>query len=431
MLDYLVYSINEGLYSTNFSLRNFFEQAKCNQPDMANPQLKDLLVFFWRFVRADDHRPITTIMISESLSVLKIVQKFVMSNNQNYIYNPVVFQVLIKNNFIYAEMQKDLSTYCKFLNYFLKSDTTDIQIKNSILHSIINAFEAKGGATKTKEFREAIDRNTNLLITIIECLHYIRNVDFLVFGLSALTCIAMEKENLQNFMVKEGDIIPLITQILKMPFRSPHIRTAVFSLVKVLTKNPQNKEKLAEQLKEYLLSDLRAMLHYVDPKQSGVAVRLVEICHKLIKQDSFRNKFNDMKLIDQIISDKVYYGYMSDRLKEIILLLFVLYYDISTTMSPPEDNVVNFVISCFLGLTEKDIEDGESKIISLTLYCLYSIEGTNDGRKKIRESGKVSEIEEQIKNFLANHPKLDNKQRVMKIKRLLIPKEKVQPKPAA
>ena len=198
-----------------------------------------------RFIKADDDKRLVDVFLNESTSLPKIIQKFVLSENKNYIYNPVVFQILLKNNFMYSEMSKDLNSYCKFLNHFLKSEHTDIVIKNNILHSIINIFDPNSAA-KTKDFREAIDKNTNLIITIIDNIKVINNVDFLVFGLSALKGMAMEKENLQNFLVKEGDIIPVISMILRKPLRSNLIKTAVFSLIIILTKNPQNQEKLAE-----------------------------------------------------------------------------------------------------------------------------------------------------------------------------------------
>jgi len=421
MLDYLVYYVNEGKYSSKFGLKHFFDIAKCNTID-GSPNLKEILVILLRFVRADDDKQIMAAMLSERY-LPKIIQKFVQSSNHNYSYNPVVFQILLKNNFIYSEMQKDLNTYAKFLNIMLKSDSVDISIKNCILQSIINSFDPQSSG-KTKDFREAIDKNTNLILTIIDNLRTIKNVDFLVFGLSALRGIVMEKENLQTFLVKEGEVISLIHHILGLPLRSPSIRTAVFSLIIILTKNPQNQEKLAEQLKEDLLEDLESTLVFVDPKQSSVFVRLIEICQKLIKQDSFRSLFNDRKLIYEILKPRVFSGYNSERVKTAIYYLFIIYYDITNEMGTPDDNIINFVIDAFISLTEEEISNDQYKIVPLTLYGLYCVEGSEGGKKKLRNSDRMAEMEERFKQIQELHPKQEHKVNAKKIHSHLVPKQK-------
>ena len=87
----MVYCVNQGLYSTNFGLVNFFVDAKCNQIDSSNPHLRDLLVLFLRFVKADDDKRLVEVFLNESTSLPKIIQKFVLSDNKNYTFNPVVF----------------------------------------------------------------------------------------------------------------------------------------------------------------------------------------------------------------------------------------------------------------------------------------------------------------------------------------------------
>lgn len=368
-----------------------------------------------RFMPVDEDQTIMEAMTTND-SIGKTIRQFTASQTSkvDFIYNPTVLQSLLKNNFIYMEMLTDLSSYAKFLNIFLRSENVDISTKNAILHSIIYCFDARS-VSKTKEFRDAIEKNTNLIITIIDNLRKARNVDFIVFGLSALRGIAVEKENLQSFLVKEGDIIQLIQRILLMNLRSPHIRAAVFSLITILMKNPQNQEKISQILSNQIIEDVSAAVDSVDPKQSSVLIRMLEICHKLVKQDSFRTVFNEQKLIHRISDMKTYNGFLSEKVKIAIFYLIIKFFDVSSNMANPEDILVEFSVHSFLSLSVQDLENPESKLVPLTLFCLYSLQSNDHGRKQLRGHSKIGEIEAKFEQISEIHSKEDNRKKAARI----------------
>lgn len=362
----------------------------------------------------DDENSLMDAVSSESIA--KTIRQFTASyaTKMNFTYNATVLQSLLKNNYIYMEMQSDLNSYAKFLNIFLKSECVDISTKNAILHSIIYCFDARS-VSKTKDFRDAIEKNTNLIITIIDNLRQARNVDFIVFGLSALRGIAVEKENLQSFLVKEGDIIELIQRILTMNLRSPHIRAAIFSLITILMKNPQNQEKISQILSGQIIEDVVAALDPIDPKQSSVLIRMLEICHKLAKQDSFRTRFKSEKLITKITHMRTYDGFNSEKVKIAIFYLVIKFFDVSSNMANPEDVLTEFSVNAFLSLTTQDLENGESKLMPLTLFCLYSLQSNDYGRKVLRNHPKMTDIEKKFEQIAEIHAKDDNRKKAARI----------------
>ena len=404
LLDYITYNINEGYYSHNFGLRHFFEVAKCNIPESAVGVMKDLLVILLRFMRADEDRTLMAMFQSESPSISKLIPKFVVSHPQKYVYNSMVMEILLKNGFIASEMQKDMATYAKFLCILLKDDAVEISIKNTILHSIINAFDPKSTGGKNKEFRDAIEANTNLILAIVETLKVSNNVNFRIFGLSTLRSVAFEKEKIQNFLVKEGNIMPLIHGILKSPLRSPQIRLAAFSLVIILAKSAQNQEKIAEQLKEDIVYDLKSSLSKVGPKHSVVVIRLLDICHKLIKQDSFRNLFGDEKVMAQCLNMDVFTRYGDEVVKLKIVHLVITYFDIGQNSPVVDDEPINFVLEAFLRLTDNEIENGQTNLIQLLFLCIYSIGQTESGQKKLWSPLRNDKLEAMCKKIVEKSP---------------------------
>jgi hypothetical protein len=404
LLDYITYNINEGMYSHNFGLRHFFEIAKCNQPESAVGTMKDLLVILLRFMRADEEKTLLAMFQSESTTIAKIIPKFVASAPEKYTYNSTVLEILLKNNFIASEMQKDMATYAKFLCILLKDESMEISVKNTILHSIINTFDPKNTGGKNKEFRDAIEANTNLILAIVETLKMSNNVNFRIFGLSTLRSVAFEKEKIQNFLVKEGDIMPLIHSILRSPLRSPQIRLAAFSLVIILAKSAQNQEKIADQLKEDIIYDLKSSLAKVEPKHSVVVIRLLDICHKLIKQDSFRNMFGDEQVMSQCLNMDVFNRYGDEVVKLKIVHLVITYYDIGQNSAVTDDLAINFVLDAFLRLSDSEIENSQTNLIQLLFLCIYSIGQTDYGQKKLWSPQRNEKLEAMCKNIIEKTP---------------------------
>lgn len=78
-----------------------------------------------------------------------------------------------------------------------------------------------------------------------------------------------EKEILQNLLVSEGDIIVLIKSLLQPAVRSPQIRAAVYSVITVLSKNPQSHWIVAHNLTNLILDDLQASLTNFSHKSSN------------------------------------------------------------------------------------------------------------------------------------------------------------------
>lgn len=400
LLDYITYNINEGMYSHNFGLRHFFEVAKCNVPESAVGTMKDLLVILLRFMRADEDKTLLAMFQSESTSLPKIVQKFVASSPQKYTWNSTVLEILLKNGFVASEMQKDMATYAKFLCILLRDDAVEISIKNTILHSIINAFDPKSTGGKNKEFRDAIEANTNLILAIVDTLKVSNNVNFRIFGLSTLRSVAFEKEKIQNFLVKEGGIMPLIQGILQSPLRSPQIRLAAFSLVIILAKSAQNQEKIAESLKTDIIYDLKSSLSKVEPKHAVVVIRLLDICHKLIKQDSFRNLFGEAEIMNQCLNMDVFTRYGDEVVKLKIVHLVITYYDIGQNSPVQDDAVISFILDAFLRLSDGEIENGQTNLIQLLFLCIYSIGQTTDGQKKLWAQPRNDKLEAMCKRII-------------------------------
>jgi hypothetical protein len=399
VIDYLVYALNEGLYPSKFSIATFFTVGKCLSPDPPSQtlNLKAILVLLLRFVKKNDDGSIITALASDGFSIVQIIQKFIGPSDRNYSYNVEMLGILLKMNFFYNEFSKDMQTYVKFLTYFLDSESTDIHIKINIVHSIINIFDSKTGG-RPKEFLDAVEKNTNLLISIIQQVKALKNIDFIYFSLGVLRTIALEKDSVQSFLMKEGDIIEVLRGVLDAPLKSHTLKLAAFSLMFVMTKNNLNKDAVSNNLKKEILDECMRMCLRIDIKNGQVMQKLLEITQKLIRQHSFRDYFNDLKLLPELCSMNVYLGYQSEKIKLYIYGLFVNYHEINVNQAaaiPPD--TVDFIYDSFTNLLESEMNTNDPKLLKFCLYSLNCLHKAELTKKRFKSDPKVEAIFKLIK----------------------------------
>lgn len=79
-------------------------------------------------------------------------------------------------------MQSDLDVYSKFLIVAMKPNDVDVDTKIANLNTTIACFDSKAAAN-ANGFKEAIDKNSNDILTILENTKVAKNVDVVVFAI--------------------------------------------------------------------------------------------------------------------------------------------------------------------------------------------------------------------------------------------------------
>ena len=137
-----------------------------------------------------------------------------------------------------------------------------------------------------------------------------------------------------------------------------------------------------------------------------------------------------MKLMKEILSPRVFNGYSDERVKSAIFHMFISYYDISSSMGMPDDTVIDFVVNAFTSLTEDELDNPESRVVPLSLYCLYCILGVQSSRAKLRNMYAAdTKLAEAFKRIHDSRQKPENKDKSKKIQVYLLPKKPVGPAP--
>jgi hypothetical protein len=82
-------------------------------------------------------------------------------------YNEHLLSILIKTNYLKGEFKENLERLVKFYDILLKNDSTSLEVKQSVLLSLIMAKEESKSGSQTNELGVQIAKDNKIILTII------------------------------------------------------------------------------------------------------------------------------------------------------------------------------------------------------------------------------------------------------------------------
>lgn len=139
--------------------------SKINPPKDANLELNEMLIkllYLGTSRNLVDYGKKTWVMVIENFN-----SSMEQDPTKKIYYNEHLLSILIKTNYLKGEFKENLERLVKFYDILLKNDSTSLNIKQSVLLSLIMAKEESKSGSQTNELGVQIAKDNKIILTII------------------------------------------------------------------------------------------------------------------------------------------------------------------------------------------------------------------------------------------------------------------------